>query len=411
MSELTDTLTAIRPLLDRAVALATPPPDLTIPVNAGASLQAAIDAAPSGSTLALEPGVYLGTPTYTKAITIQPRNPVPPGRATDAGVWIRGTDHAGVVLGADVVLRGVGHLADFPTANLLVVTGERFTLDRCVVLGGPSGAHRGVLLNGNTAALLGCRIDEIWQYQSEAQAVYGDDGTRNVLIDDCYLGGASQSVMFGGADSRSPDRVPTGIVIRRSTLAKNPAWLGKGAYVKTAFELKSAIGVHLVDCALEGAGTSQQQGAFLIVLKSLNQNGRAPWSTVADVLIERCTARLGGGCVRFVGNDGANPSQRMSNITLRNVTFTEIDPALYPGSPGRAFEFQTGPIDVTLDHVTTQGKNLAAAMYFAAPQPVRLVLRNVALPASYYGIKIDAGGTMPLQQWAPDSVVENVTIG
>jgi hypothetical protein len=125
MSELTDTLTAMRPLLDRAVVLSTPP-DLSISVNAGASLQAAIDAAPAGSTLALEAGTYQWAGPLTKDMAFTTRRTLTPGvRATDADVTL--LSPAGLLLYARPGFRGIAHRCSDPTKNIIQALGPRFT--------------------------------------------------------------------------------------------------------------------------------------------------------------------------------------------------------------------------------------------------------------------------------------------
>lgn len=438
-NQITDTIDAAVTLLAQVRVLATPPPDTRVYVPSGSNLQAAIDAAPDWATLALAPGIYEGTVTMPRPLALEPVADIPPGRAIESanGVWINGS--AGIpktldIFGHDVAVRGIGIKSANPTANLVVFTGERMTLDRCTALGGVNGAHRGILLNGAGADILQCYIDEIWQKGTEAQAICGYDGTKDVLVDDCHLSGASQSLMLGGSDSLTPDRVPMNIRVRRSLLTKKLAWLAKGALLKTALEAKSVIGLHVSDCELENAGTSEGQGGYLIVLKALNQNGSAPWTRSTGILIERSTGRNAAGCISFVGNDGAFASETLASVTVRDMEFFDIDPALYPG-PGRAFTFSTsatggGAIDVTIERVKVHGKNMAAAVYFAtkaadtatyrAPRPVRLKLRDVQLPPSPYGLKIENSGipsaltpaamVAALKTWAPDAVVEQVTV-
>lgn len=108
----------------------------------------------------------------------------------------------------------------------------------------------------------------------------------------------------------------------------------------------------------------------------------------------------------------------MGNITLRNGTFSEIDPTQYPGSAGRGYTFIGAMSDVTLENLVLTGKNMAASMYFIAPFPKRLVLRNLQLPQSLYGVKVDAGPSLKtpaeivtgLKALMPDAIIENITI-
>jgi hypothetical protein len=419
MSELLDTLSAMRPLLDRATLLATPP-DRTISVLAGASLQAAIDAAPAGSTLALEPGTYPWAGPLNKDMSFTTKRALAPGvRAVDADVTI--LSPAGLLLYAVAGFRGTALMCTDPTKNIVQALGRNFRLESGLILGSiVTGARRGLRADGDSGVVIDSQIDECWRPDTEGQAVGAWDGCRNWLFDNNYLGGASQGMLFGGGDATSASRVPMNIRVSRCDLGKNLSWLTK-ALVKTSFESKTGIGVHLSDVALTGAGIAQGQHGFLIICKSTNQDSHAPWSQTQGVLIERFTAKQGAGCVSFVASDGNYPSVPLGNITLRDGAFSQIDPLLYPGD-GRCFQFINTPTaimsDITLQNLVVTGQNLSAAMYFIGPPPKRLVIQNVQLPQSTYGVKIEGLAPMMtpaammagIKAWAPDSVVENITV-
>lgn len=386
-----------------------------IQLSPGANVQNAVNAAPAGALISLDPGVYVGALTLTKRVRLMAALPPPAGRVTATAptatiMGIPGAD-AITVTGDDIELIGLRVLAPSPDKQLIGVTGARFTLRQCAALGSPTaGQHRGVMLNGDTALIVDCFIDDCWNVGRDCQAIGGWDGTKNITIENCYLGGGAQSVMFGGADSTSVDRIPTNIKIINSTLSKNPAWYAKNAQIKCALELKCVNGFVMQDCTLEYAGISEGQGAYLMVLKSANQNNTAPWTVVQNVLIERCLARYGGGFAAFIGQDGSNPAVHLNHVTLRNVAFTDIDPTGITKGHGHGFMFQSATDAVTLEAVTIQHKNMNDDMYFIAPQPTTMVLRNIkgVLPqTSHYGVKIDAGGSGldALQKWAPDAVI------
>lgn len=383
-----------------------------------ADIQSLLDALPAGSTLVLDPGTHTLAGPLTKPITLTTRRPLAPARAIDADVTL--ISPTGVVITApDVTFRGVAVQCTDPTKNIVQALGARFTLDRGLITGSPTlGGRRGLAINSAGGRVLSSTIDQCWRPDTEGQAVLGWDGTSDWLFEDCLLGGASQSLMLGGADATTASRVPANVTIRHCDLVKRAEWGFRGAMQKTSFELKAGLGVTLSDCVFDGAGTGQGQGAYLMVLKSCNQDGHAPWSSTQHVVIERFTAKHGGGCVSFVGNDGANPSITMGSITLRDGTFSDIDPTLYPGSPGRGFTFQSAAIDVTLENIVVTAQNMAASMYLIGPPPKRLVLRNVQLPQSLYGVKIDGGPSLKtpdqivsgIKAWAPDAIVEGITV-
>jgi len=413
-------------------ALAGPPAN-TIKVPLGASLQAAIDSAPANSTLQLEDGTYPGAIRLTKALQFIGANPPAAGRATHdtAHSWITSsdTDTITVTNTTDPVkFTGIGFRNSNASGGLVNHLGSHLVLDRCVGLGDPTnGQRRGMIMNGSDWSVLGNYWDDIILSSKETVVLGGWDGTRDGLIDDCYLRGGSITVMFGGADSKSADRIPTNITIRNSTLTKNPAWFAAGRQIKNAFELKSAINVTMRGCILEYAGLAEGQGAYCLLFTVRNQDGTAPWSCVKNVLIENCTGRYCAGAISFLGFDDNHQSDILDNVTIRNCTFTDItrdgpwtytdaSGAVHTGS-GRVTLFNNAPAHVTLEALTFApgpNANLQALGYFPPAnhtpklEPVALTLRNWKYPPTTYGWKIDAGplDTPPssthLQAYMPD---------
>jgi hypothetical protein len=379
----------------------TPPPSTTINVKAGASLQSVIDQAAAGSTLILEDGTYDGVLKVSKPLTFQPLSfPTPRRASAQTPVWITGSGTETVTVdGANVKFIGIGIKNTNADGDLVNIVGSGTTLDRVTGVGDPvKGLHRGFRVHGNTTVITKCYMDDIFAIGRDTCCIGGWDGGNNILISDCYLRGGAETIMFGGADSASADRIPQNISVLNCTLTKNPDWFAKGIQIKNAFELKSAISVHVADCILEYAGIAQGQGAYPIVLTVRNQDGKAPWSTVKNVLIERCLVRFGGGGVNILGKDDVNPSDIMANVTLRNIRFTNIDPTGITKGSGRVVVFDGNPQSVTMDGITVDdtpsGTPLAALGYFPAAgrQPVGLTLSNWKFPKTTYGWKIDNGG-------------------
>lgn len=410
-------ITQIQGLLETLKTAVAPAPAATV-VKVGANLQAAIDAAPDGAVLALEPGTYDGAIRLTKPITLQPTVTVAAGRATrtSAAVLVRSAGLTVAITGPDITLRGLEVRSTDPSQTTVSVRtpAAHVLLDRLVVLGDPlKGQHRCIEANGATTTIRGTFVDDCFLPARDAQAVSGWDGTDGLLIEDSYLGGGAQSVMFGGADAASVERLPKHIIIRGSTLSKNPAWYGLGAQIKTALELKAAIDVTVTDCVLEYAGTSQGQGAYLFVLTPRNQDGKAPFTTVDGVVIERVTGRHAGGIMNLLGYDTTvgKPSGPLKTVTVRDSTFEDIDPqnltkmSAASGS-GRLFFFDRGPANVTLENLTVQGQNIAALIYVETQPPPGLIVRNWKVPTARYGWKTPLGTTLAkFKEYAPDAVL------
>jgi hypothetical protein len=412
-------------------ALCAPQSDVVVRVTAGQVLQTAIDTAPPGATLLLEPAIYAGPVRIWKPLTLRPSVvagsvvELPPGRAMPDQTPVILTSGAETVkvVGPDAKLLGLCVQSTDPNQTLVAVTGPRATLDRCVILGDAiKGQHRGVSLNGDTALVTHCYIDHCFQYARDAQACYTDNGGKHLTIVDSYLGGGAQSFMAGGGDPSSFDRVPEDILIDRCLLGKKREWFslkdsaGNSAQIKCSLELKNVRGFIARNSHFHYAGVSQGQGAYLIVATVRNQSGTAPYSSIEDVLIERCTGAYAGGCLNILGSDDVKLSDKLRRLTMREMTFTDLDPLGLTKGAGWCVLINRAPESVTLEEWIVKGQNLNAGLYVIGankPPPVKFVARNLAFPAVKYGAKLDAGGQgiAALKAYMPDAVLENLTAG
>lgn len=392
-----------------------------IPVRPGDDVQHAIDAAPAGAVLAFEPGSYrlAAGITISKALTLEPTVDVPPGRRArtfDAVTIVgSGTDPTVTIPAGTVGATLLGLTITHTNADQTLVddrgTGTR--LDRCALLGDPvHGQHRGLAANGQETVVVQCLIDDCFAFGRDAQAIMGWDGTRTLLVTDCYLAGGAETVMFGGADSLSADRIPQHITIEHSTLTKNPAWFAAGAQIKNALEIKCGIDIEVSDCVLEYAGTAAGQGGYLILVTPRNQDGTAPWSCIQDVVLTNLTGRFASGVLNILGTDNEQPSGRTTRVTLQDSTFTDIDPSGLTGGDGRIFLFGDGADQVTIQNVTVTGGHIASRGYFYDAPPTGLVLRAITLPDSDYDWKVDAhgAGIAAVLAYAPGTIIDTVTI-
>lgn len=392
----------------------------SVTLTPGQSIQTALND-PAIDVILLAEGSYLGPLTCTRPVTLRPVAPIPLGRAMAPGpVVITSTAPATIATpGNGVTVAGVTVCNGVAANTLIDVTGDRTVLDRVRGLGGIGGQHRGIAANGTNTQILSCFVDECWLPGRDAQAIAGWKGTKVLQIVDCFLAGGAETVMFGGSDTATADQIPRDILIDRCTLTKRPTWYGLGAQIKNALELKNAIGVTVRDCQLEYAGAAEGQGGYVLMLTPRNQNGTNPWATVSDVLIERCTLRYGGAGISLMGSDDHYPSGPLARVTLRDLLITDLDP-LDPGmfrssmGQGRVIQINRGGQQITLERVTAiQGmKNMKAGVYCIGTPPTGLVLRNVALPACPYPLKIDNGGQgmAALRAYAPDAILETVTV-
>ncbi|HYP28512.1 MAG TPA: hypothetical protein VE262_17495, partial [Blastocatellia bacterium] len=299
----------------------------TIRVPAGGNLQTALNAANPGDVIVLDAGATYIAPSdgfvlpYKAGsgwITIQTSNlagipaegtrvnpsvhsaAMPKILARDAGPAIVAVTRAGQ--SAPHHYRFVGiEIALAPTVTFnhgLVRFGENndvqntmaavphdLIIDRCYIHGRADATlARGVGLNSARSAVIDSYISECHGVGFDTQAIAGWNGPGPFKIVNNYLEGAGENVMFGGADPKIPDLVPSDIEFRRNYCYKPLSWKvdepnygGRHWSVKNIFELKNARRVLVDGNVFENNWVDGQNGtAILFTVR--NQEGTAPWS-------------------------------------------------------------------------------------------------------------------------------------
>jgi hypothetical protein len=382
----------------------------TLFVNAGQSLQAALDRANPGDTIVLQAGARfvgefrLPPKPAGPVITIRSSAALPQRRITPDDAALMPTLASGVV---SAILDGSGaanwKLDGLRFESVLNGQGEVIVLqdstniymDRLLIVAGPYGQKRGIRGNGRQITLTRSHIANIWRQGQDSQAFCAWDGAGPYTLIDNYLEAASENVMFGGADSASPDRVPADILIENNHFSKRLEWKGQWKAVKNLFELKAAKRVTIRGNLFEHNWTDAQNG-YGILLKSVNQDGAAPWSALEDVVFEHNVLRDTENGVNILGNDYAQPSGRTTRITFRNNLLI---------TAGVAFQLGGEIGQLTIDHNTIdQGYTLLSfyvgevwnagspARRTAAYAVEQLTFTNNLAPHNDYGVKGESTG-------------------
>lgn len=304
----------------------------TISVPAGADLQAALNAAQPGDVLVLQAGArYVGSfrlpaKPVGPVITIRSSGSLPQRRIGPQDANQMPTLAAGVV---SAILDGTGaanwRLDGIRFESVLNGQGEVIVLqnstniymDRLLMVAGQYGQKRGIRGNGQQITLTRSYFANIWRAGQDSQAFCAWDGAGPYTLTDNYLEAASENVMFGGADSLSPDRVPSDILVEGNYFTKRLEWKGQGLAVKNLFELKSARRITIRGNVFERNWADAQTG-YGILFKAVNQDGTAPWSVLEDVLFENNVVRDTENGFNILGNDYNYPSGRATRITIRN---------------------------------------------------------------------------------------------
>lgn len=426
-------------LLEALTLLEKPTPGQTTHVAAGGDLQAAITAAKCGDTITLERGTrYLGsyilprTGCDERPITIRTEGngSLPePGTRMDPTQFNRlaslrsptndpalrtvaGADGWRLELLAFEANRGgVGDIIRLGDGSENQQTFDQvphhLTLDRLLIQGDPIlGQKRGIALNAREVVVINSYISDIKAVGQDSQAIMLWNGAGPVTIANNYLEGAGENLMVGGADAARPELLPRNVVILGNVLTKPLAWRSQLWSVKNLLELKAGLDVTIKNNVLSNVWLEADRGqaATALVITVRNQDGTAPFTVIAQVLVEgNIFSHMGGG-IQILGRDDGHPSGVLEGLMIRLNTFDDIDPQRWGGA-GRQVFLAGGPHDVTLETNTFSGAHLNTFLSFGeGPFPVvgLKVFTNHAYEGDY-GI-IGSGGTpgiRSLEQFAP----------
>jgi hypothetical protein len=414
----------------------TPPSGRTIAVAAGADLQAALRAAQPGDVITLEPGaVYAGNfslPRKSGAAWIVVRSGAPADKLPAPGTRVTpafapampkivsqdsnpavstepGAHHyrfIGVEVTAAASVKAIYSIVSFGGEQRTEAeTPHSLILDRCYVHGHPQlASRRGVLLNSASSAVIDSYVSEIHTVGADSQAILGYNGPGPFKIVNNFLEGAAENIMFGGADPKIPGLVPSDIEIRGNHLFKpmswrpgHPTFAGVQWTVKNLLELKNAQRVLIEGNLLENVWSTA------LVLTPRNQDGRAPWSLVRDVLFRNNIVKnaISGFVVQSTDDEGqSQPTKRIAIVNNLWLGFTRT---FFGMSTSRG----TALDDLLIDHNTAIPGGYSA--YYieagaALPAIVRFQMTNNLIGFGAFG------GTFPrpdanLGKWLPGAVI------
>jgi hypothetical protein len=297
---------------------------------------------------------------------------------------------------------------------------HHLVFDRCYLHGDPAkGTRRGIAMNSRDAAVIDSYLSDFKEVGADSQAIAGWNGPGPFKIENNYLEGAGENVMFGGATPTIPNLVPSDIEIRRNHFSKplswkagTPAFQGTPWAIKNLFELKNARRV-LVEGNLFEHNWPHAQNGFAILFTVRTEVDAARWAVVEDVLFINNVVRRSGSGVNILGVDDTSPTRsgRTRRITIKNTLFDEIGGERWGGG-GRLFQLLEGTQDVAIEHTTAfHNGNIITADGAAH---TRFVFRdNIALHNEYGIIGAGAGSGNPaLEKYFPGATVaKNLFVG
>ena len=265
--------------------------------------------------------------------------------------------------------------------------------DRALLRGDPLlGQKRGIALNSGATHIINSYISDIKRIGQDSQAIAGWNGSGPYVIENNYLEGAAENILFGGADPSVPDLVPSDITIRRNYFTKPLEWRGQKWQVKNAFELKNARRVLVEGNVFEHVWAAAQTG-YAIVFTPRNQGGRAPWSVVEDVTFRYNVVRHAGNGFNITGYDDEKPSAQAGRIRISHNLVYDINRATWGGEQGTFLMLGNQPRDITVEHNTVQHTGNVVTVYGkrnGGPAVVEgFVFRDNLMRHNTYGVKGD----------------------
>jgi hypothetical protein len=394
----------------------------TLTVPAGGDLQAALETAQPGDTIVLEPGAtYIGNfrlPVKEGDAYIVLRTggdarrlPGPGTRISPAHAPLlaklkspnefgalsaaAGAHHWRVELveflanvngGGDIITLGGGSQTEAQMPHSLI-------FDRVYVHGDLlTGQKRGIALNSGAAQIVNSHISSIKMIGQDSQAIAGWNGTGPYLIENNYLEGAGENILFGGSDPSVRDLVPSDITIRRNYVTKPLEWRGQKWQVKNAFELKNARRVLVEGNVFEHVWVAAQAG-YAILLSTRNQDGKSPWSVVEDVTFRYNVVRHAANAINISGYDSGHPSAQGSRYRISHNLVYDINGATWGGS-GNFLQVGNQPRDLVVEHNTVSHTGNVVTVYGkrnGAPAVVDgFIFRDNLMRHNTYGVKGDS---------------------
>ena len=218
-------------------------------------------------------------------------------------------------------------------SQLLEQLPHHIVFDRVYVHGNSKiGTRRGFAFNGRHLAVINSYVTDFKERGADSQAICGWSGPGPFRIENNFLAGAGENIMFGGADAGVEDLVPSDIEIVRNHIykpltwrEKDPAYEGTAWVVKNLLELKSAQRVLIEGNTFENHWGGQGQGGYSFVFTPRTSRGRNPWSVVQDVLFQHNTIRNVAQGISILGDDNNNPNEiPTNNLVIHNNLFEDL---------------------------------------------------------------------------------------
>ena len=241
----------------------------------------------------------------------------------------------------DIIQIGDGSSAQ----NTLAKVPRDFVLSHLYVHGDVLlGQKRCVALNAAAVTIRDSYISDCKGVGNDTQAIGGWNGPGPYVIENNYLEGAGENVMFGGADPAIPNLVADGITFRGNLVSRPMAWRAPiiaapehaAAAVQAGGVLEPGIYAYrIVARRTVGQGTTARSTASVAAAVAVSESGsavRVTWQPVADAADYRVYGRTAGAQLMFwtvtgteftdtgaAGTSGAVPTSAGTVWSVKNL--------------------------------------------------------------------------------------------
>jgi hypothetical protein len=208
----------------------------------------------------------------------------------------------------DIIQIGDGSSAQ----NTIEKVPHDFLLSHLYVHGDPLvGQKRCVSLNGARVTIRDSHISDCKGVGMDTQAICGWNGPGPYLIENNYLEGAGENVMFGGADPAIPDLVADGITFRHNLVSRPMSWRNpiigtpqnpSGMAMPGGALAPGSYAYRIVARRAVGQGTIGRSTASVEATVPVAESGsavRLTWQAVAGVTEYRVYGRSAGAQGQF----------------------------------------------------------------------------------------------------------------
>jgi hypothetical protein len=276
--------------------------------------------------------------------------------------------------------------------------------------------QRCLALNSRSSGVVDSYLAGCHMKHQDAQAIAAWAGPGPYKIENNFLEGSGENILFGGGDPWIPNVVPSDVEVRRNHVAKALSWKTSKAWtVKNLFESKNSQRVLVEGNIFENNWLDGQSGGA-IVLKSENQSGRCTWCITADYTfrLNKIVNSPGGFVIaasQVTSNGG--PSRKATRILISDNLFDQVAMSNQEGAR-RLFQLGAGLTNVTISHNSGFPDAYLLMLAGGAGSSTAFELRDNLFSQGLLGVFGDGTveGLSSLARYAPSAVVTgNVLIG